>query len=81
MIKKDEKGEKICIYIKDEITRISWEVEVKKEDFEWCVKKKQELGFEDPITHTMLDYALFDQCAIPNISADQVQKFLDEIKG
>lgn len=81
MIKKEEKGDKVYIYVKDQDTGIEWTVTVDEEEFEWCVKKKEEAGFTDPIGSAMLDYALFDRCSIPKVTLDDVQKFLDETKG
>jgi len=66
MLKMEEKAGKVIIYIRDETTGIDWTTEVTREEFEQCVKRKKELGFSDPITEAMLDYALFDNCAIPN---------------
>ena len=68
MIKMEEKGNKVYIYVKDEDNKIEhaeWTVIVDRGEFDWCVKKKQEAGYEDPKGSAMLDYALTDQCFIP----------------
>ena len=66
MLKMKKKAGKVVIYIRDEITGIDWITEVDKLEFEQCVERKKELGFSDPTTEIMLDYALFDNCAILN---------------
>ena len=81
MIKKEEKDNKIYITVKDEETGIEWTAVVEKVEFEWCVKQKEELEVEDAEKSVMLDYALFGNCAIPNVTAEEVQKFIDEIYG
>jgi hypothetical protein len=71
MIKMEEKGNKIYIYVKDEdneIEPVEWTTVVEKTEFEQCVKKKKEAGYEDPKESAMLDYALFDNCAIPLVT-------------
>jgi hypothetical protein len=68
IIKMEEKGNKVYIYVKDEdneIENVEWTVIVDKAEFEWCVKKKQEAGFEDPVGSAMIEYALTDECFIP----------------
>ncbi|AQQ16842.1 C117 [Sulfolobus spindle-shaped virus Lassen] len=97
MIRMEEKGDKVYIYVKDEdneIEPIEWTVIVNKPDFEWCVKKKEEAGYEDPVGSAMLDYAISDNCFIPkketprekamkifnNIILEIVQGSDDEIK-
>ena len=81
MIRMEDEGEKIIIYVRDELTGIEWTTVVEKTEFEQCVKKKKEAGHEDPKESAMLDYALFDNCAIPLVTFDEVRKFLDEILG
>jgi len=66
MLKMKKKAGKVVIYIRDETTGIDWITEVDKPEFEQCMERKKELGFSDPTTEAMLDYALFDNCAIPN---------------
>jgi len=66
MLKMKKKAGKVVIYIRDETTGIDWITEVDKPEFEQCMERKKELGFSDPTTEAMLDYALFDNCTIPN---------------
>ena len=81
MIKMEEKGNKVHIYTKDEETGIEWTVEVDKSEFDWCVKKKQEARFEDPVGSAMLDYALTDECFVPKPETpkEKAQKLFDMI--
>jgi len=65
MLKMKVKGDKVYIYIKDEITGIGWTTEVDKIKFEQCVQLKKKAGHKKPKKSVMLDYALFDNCAIP----------------
>jgi len=68
MIKMEEKGDKIYIYVKDESSEVKeaeWIVVVDKTEFDWCVKKKQEAGFIDPKGSALVDYALTDECFVP----------------
>ncbi len=53
VIKMEEKGNKVYIYVKDEdneIENVEWTVIVDKAEFEWCIYKKQEAGFVDLVT-------------------------------
>ena len=78
MIKMKEKDGKIYIYIRDEITGIEWTTIVDKTTFEWCVKKKDEAGVEDPVESVMLDYATFGNCVIPGVTLDDVKSELQK---
>ncbi len=54
VIKMEEKGNKVYIYVKDEDTGIDWTTIVDEAEFEWCIYKKQEAGFVDPKGSAML---------------------------
>ena len=68
MIKMEEKGNKVYIYVKDEDNEYEtaeWTTIVDRAEFEWCVKQKEKLGFHDPEGSAMMDYGFFDHCFVP----------------
>jgi hypothetical protein len=87
MIKMEEKGNKVYIYVKDEDTGIDWTTIVDEAEFEWCIYKKQEAGFVDPKGSAMLDYALFGKCSIPERESPRdralmlFDMILEEVQG
>jgi hypothetical protein len=84
MIKMEEKGNKVYIYVKDEdneFENAEWTVEVDQNEFEWCVEQKKKAGYEDPVGSAMIDYALTDECSIPKQETpkEKAQKLFDMI--
>jgi hypothetical protein len=65
MINMEKKNGKVYIEVKDEDSREEWTVEVSEAEFEWCVKQKERLGFNDPEGSAMIDYAYSQHCFVP----------------